>query len=158
MSSIQVGTHAPHVKLFDTDRNAVTFPQHGEVVVLAFFPAAFTSVCTAELCTFRDSLADFSKLAAKVYGISVDSPFALAEFKKQNALTFALLSDHQHEAIKAYDVVFPNLANVGFEAARRSVFVIGKDGNVAWQWLSENPGQQPAYEDVKSAVAAAAAA
>ncbi|MEI8255857.1 MAG: peroxiredoxin [Deltaproteobacteria bacterium] len=157
MSSIQVGMHAPHVKLFDTDRNAVTFPQHGEVIVLAFFPAAFTAVCTAELCSFRDSLADYARLDAKVYGISVDSPFALAEFKKQNNINFALLSDHQHEAIKAYDVVFPNLANVGFTAAKRSVFVVGKDGHVAWQWISENPGQQPAYDDVKNAVTAAAA-
>lgn len=157
MSSINVGTHAPHASLFDSERNAVTFPQHGDVTVLAFFPAAFTSVCTTELCTFRDSLADYARLNAKVYGISVDSPFALAEFKKQNNLNFPLLSDHQHQAIKAYDVVFPNLANVGFTAATRSVFVIGKDGHVAWRWVSENPGQQPAYEDVKNAVAAATA-
>lgn len=158
MSSINVGTHAPHVTLFDTDRNAVTFPQHGEVIVLAFFPAAFTSVCTAEVCSFRDSLADYARLNAKVYGISVDSPFALAEFKKQNQLNFALLSDHQHAAIKAYDVVFPNLANVGFTAAKRSVFVVGKDGHVAWQWIAQSPGEQPAYEAVRAAVTAAAAA
>ena len=157
MSSINVGTHAPHVTLFDSDRNAVAFPQHGEVTVLAFFPAAFTSVCTTELCTFRDTFADFSKLSAKVYGISVDSPFSLAEYKKQNNLNFPLLSDHKHQAIKAFDVVFENLANVGFTTAKRSVFVIGKDGHVAWRWISENPGQQPAYDDVKAAVAAASA-
>jgi peroxiredoxin len=155
MSSIQVGAHAPHVTLFDSDRNAVEFPKHGEVTVLVFFPAAFTSVCTSEVCTFRDSLADYAGLNAKVYGISVDSPFTLAEFKKRNELNFPLLSDHKHDAIKAYDVTFENLAGVGFTAARRSVFVIGKDGNVAWRWLSDNPGQQPAYDDVKKAVRAA---
>jgi len=153
--SITVGTHAPHVTLHDDERKAVEFPQHGEVTVLAFFPAAFTSVCTKEMCTFRDSLADFGALSAKVYGISVDSPFALAAFKKQEKLNFPLLADHKHEAIKAYDVVYPNLANIGFVAAARSVFVIGKDGHVAWAWISEKPTDEPVYDEVKKAVAAA---
>ncbi len=155
MSSIHVGSHAPHVSLFDSDRNATEFPKHGEVTVLVFFPAAFTGVCTTELCTFRDGLADYAKLNAKVYGISVDSPFTLAEYKKKNELNFPLLSDHKHEAIKAYDIVFENLANVGFTTAKRSVFVIGKDGNIAWTWIAENPGQQPAYDEVRKAVTAA---
>ncbi len=155
--AIKVGTHAPHVKLVDDERKEVEFPKHGEVTVLAFFPAAFTSVCTKEMCTFRDSLADFSKLAAKVYGISVDSPFSLAAWKKEQKLTFPLLADFRHEAIEAYEVVFPNLANIGYVAAARSVFVIGKDGHVAWAWVSENPGQEPVYDDVKKAVAAASA-
>jgi peroxiredoxin len=155
--AIKVGTHAPHVKLFDTERKAVTFPEHGHVTVLAFFPAAFTSVCTKELCTFRDAIADYEKLHATVYGISVDSPFALAELKKQQNLGFPLLADHNHEAIKAYDVVFENLANVGFTAARRSVFVIDSHGHVAWEWVSNQPSDEPAYEDVKKAVEAAAA-
>jgi len=155
MSSVQVGAHAPHVTLFDSDKQSVTAPEHGVVTVLVFFPAAFSGVCTTELCTFRDSLAEFEKLSARVYGISVDSPFALAEFKKQNQLAFPLLSDHRREAIKAYDVIFENLANVGYVCARRSVFVIGKNGNVAWRWLSEAPGNQPPYDEVKKAVAAA---
>jgi peroxiredoxin len=155
--AIPVGTHAPHVTLFDTERKAVTFPEHGHVTVLAFFPAAFTSVCTKELCAFRDSIADYQKLQATVYGISVDSPFALAEFKKQQNLSFPLLADHKYEAIKAYGVVFENLANVGFTAARRSVFVVDPHGHVAWEWVSNQPQEEPAYEDVKKAVEAAAA-
>lgn len=156
--AIKVGTHAPHVTLFDTDRKAVNFPSHGGVTVLAFFPAAFTSVCTKELCTLRDAISDYRKLDATVYGISVDSPFALAEFKKQQQLPFALLSDHKHEAIKAYGVVFENLANVGFTAAARSVFVIDPHGNVSWAWVSDSPANEPKYEDVKQAVEAAAKA
>jgi glutaredoxin-dependent peroxiredoxin len=155
--AIKVGTHAPHVKLFDTERKAVTFPEHGHVTVLAFFPAAFTSVCTKEMCAFRDAIGDFQKLDATVYGISVDSPFALAEFKKQQNLSFSLLADHGHEAIKAYDVIFENLANVGFTAARRSVFVVDPHGNVSWEWVSSQPTDEPVYEDVKKAVEAAAA-
>jgi peroxiredoxin len=156
MSSIKVGAHAPHVTLVDTDRKPAEVPKHGQVTVLAFFPAAFTSVCTTEVCSFRDSLAEFEGLAAKVYGVSVDSPFALAEFRKQNNLNFPLLSDHKHEAIRAYDVVFPNLANIGYEAAKRSVFVVSPDGALAWSWVSDNPGQEPDYAAVKAAVAAAA--
>ena len=155
--AIKVGTHAPHVTLSDTDRKAVTFPEHGHVTVLAFFPAAFTSVCTKELCSFRDAIAAYQKLNAIVYGISVDSPFSLAEFKKQQSLPFALLSDHKHEAIKRYDIVFENLANIGFVAAARSVFVIEPHGNVSWSWVSTEPSQEPKYEDVKAAVEAAAA-
>lgn len=154
--AIKVGTHAPHVTLVDDERKQVEFPKHGEVTVLAFFPAAFTSVCTKEMCTFRDSIAEFQNLDAKVYGISVDSPFALAAWKKEQKLSFPLLADFQHEAIKKYDVVFPNLANIGYVAAARSVFVIGKDGHVAWAWVGDNPAQEPSYDEVKKAVAAAA--
>jgi peroxiredoxin len=154
--AIKVGVHAPHVTLIDTERSPVELPKHHEVTVLAFFPAAFTGVCTKEMCTFRDSLSAFEEVKAKVYGISVDSPFALAEFKKQQKLNFSLLADFKHEAIKAYDIVYPNLANIGFTAATRSVFVVGKDGNVAWTWVAESPPQEPNYDDVKRAVAAAA--
>jgi peroxiredoxin len=155
--AIAVGAHAPHITLLNTDKEKVTFPNHGEVTVLVFFPAAFTSVCTAELCNFRDAIANYNDVDAKVYGISVDLPFTLGEFKEQQKLSFALLSDHAHEAIKAYDVVFPNLAGLGITTAQRSVFVIGKDGNVAWEWISENPGQEPDYDAVKAAAKKAAA-
>jgi peroxiredoxin len=153
--AIKVGTHAPHVTLFDTERKSVAFPEHGHVTVLAFFPAAFTSVCTKELCSLRDAIAEYQKLDATVYGISVDSPFALAEFKKQQNLPFALLSDHRHEAINAYGVVLENLANVGLTVAARSVFVIDPHGNVSWEWVSRVPTDEPKYEDVKKAVEAA---
>ncbi len=155
MSSIQVGSHAPHFTLFDSDKQPHTVPEHGVITVLAFFPGAFTGVCTKEACALRDGLAEFNALGARLYGISIDSPFVLAEFKKQNALTFPLLSDHKKAAIHAYDILFPNLANVGYETAKRSVFVVGANGHVAWQWISENPGVEPDYAAVKQAVAAA---
>ncbi len=155
--AISIGTHAPHVTLFDTERKAVNFPEHGQVTVLVFFPAAFTSVCTKELCAFRDAIAEYQSLKATVYGISVDSPFALAEFKKQQHLPFALLSDHAHEAINKYGVVYENLANVGLTVATRSVFVIEPHGNVSWAWVSTKPTDEPSYDDVKKAVQAASA-
>jgi len=155
--AIKVGTHAPHVTLFDTEKKAVSFPEHGRVTVLAFFPAAFTGTCTKELCTFRDAIGDYQKLNATVYGISVDSPFALAEFKKQQNLPFTLLSDHKHEALQAYGVVFENLAGVGLSVAARSVFVVDPHGNVSWAWVSTKPSDEPQYGDVKAATEAAAA-
>jgi len=155
--AIQVGTHAPHVTLFDTERKAVSFPEHGHVTVLAFFPAAFTGVCTKELCTFRDAIGDYAKLHATVYGISIDTPFSLGEFKKQQNLPFSLLSDHKHEAIRAYGVVYENLANIGLTVAARSVFVVDTHGNVSWAWVGKEPKEEPNYEDVKKAVEAAAA-
>ena len=73
-------------------------------IVLAFFPGAFTSVCTSEMCTFRDRLSAFEQFEATVYGVSVDSPFALNEFRDQNDLGFDLISDFEKELIDAYDV------------------------------------------------------
>jgi peroxiredoxin len=107
--------------------------------------------------TLRDAIADYRELHATVYGISVDSPFSLPEFKKQQGLPFSLLSDHKHEAIKAYDVVFENLSNIGYVCAARSVFVVEPHGNVSWSWVGPQPSSEPAYPEVKKAVEAAAA-
>src|SRR5436305_2051937 len=109
--------------LITTDRKEVRVRDLlGKPVVLAFFPAAFTSTCTAEMCTFRDSLARFNDLDAQVYGISVDMPFTLKVFGEQNGLTFPLLSDANREAIRAFDVVWPKLAGVVNDVATRAVF------------------------------------
>ncbi len=125
-------------------------------VVLAFFPGAFTSVCTTEMCTFEDRLAAFDDLDASVYGVSVDSPFALNEFRAQNGLTFGLVSDFDRELIDAYDVRmdFDDLGVHG--VAKRSVFVIDADGTITYAWVSDDPGVEPDYDEVEDAVADAA--
>ncbi len=122
-------------------------------VVLAFFPGAFTSVCTTEMCTFEDRLAAFDDLDASVYGVSVDSPFALNEFRAQNDLTFGLVSDFDRELIDAYDVRmdFDDLGVHG--VAKRSVFVIDADGTITYAWVSDDPGVEPDYDEVEDAVA-----
>ncbi|BAB59431.1 bacterioferritin comigratory protein [Thermoplasma volcanium GSS1] len=122
----------------------------GQNVVLAFFPGAFTSVCTKEMCTFRDSMANFNKFKAKVIGISVDSPFSLAEFAKKNNLTFDLLSDSNREISKKYDVLHQNFAGVpGLTASKRSVFIIDGDGIVRYAWVSDDPGKEPDYKAIQ---------
>jgi len=125
-------------------------------IVLAFFPGAFTSVCTEEMCTFRDEMAQFNEVGATVYGVSVDTPFSLNEFRDQYDLQFGIVSDHTKEAIEAYDVVM-DFADLGYYGvAKRSVFVIDETGEITYTWVSDDPGVEPDYEDVEAAAQDAA--
>jgi peroxiredoxin len=122
-------------------------------VVLAFVPAAFTSACTEELCSFRDSMARFRDLDARVYGLSVDLPFAQNIWIREQELTFPMLSDWDHEVIRAYDVVYPDMYG-SIESAQRSVFVIDSDGMVTYRWVREggNPEFGSFVNDVRERV------
>ena len=149
----QVGDQAPDFTLKDTDLNEVSLHDfHGKRVILVFFPAAFTGTCTAELCSFRDSMAQLNRANAQVLGISVDLPFSLKQFRSAQGLQFPLLSDYDHVAITAYGVTFANFHNYRSDVARRSVFVIDPEGTITWRWLSDNPGQEPNYQQVLEAV------
>ena len=145
--TVETGQMAPDFALYDGDGNLVKLSEmKGAPVIVAFFPAAFTGVCETELCTFRDSMSAFDDMGAKVVGISVDSRFANAAFAAANNLSFPILSDYNREAIKSWDLVFPDLAGMpGYDVARRSVYVIDADGKVAWCWLSDSPGDEPPY-------------
>lgn len=137
------------MELIDTDRKPVkiTDTQGGGSVVLAFFPGAFTGVCTKEMCTFRDSLSNFNSSSAKVLGISVDSPFSNKAFKDTNNLNFHILSDYDRRAVRAYGVPLENFAGLnGYTAAQRAVFIIDKSGVVRAKWIAPNPSVEPDYE------------
>ena len=125
-------------------------------IVLAFFPAAFTSGCTAEMCAFRDSMDAFEELDARVYGVSVDLPFAQNVWIDDHDLSFPMLSDWDHELIHAYDVVLPDMYG-SIEVAQRSVFVLDAEGTVTYRWVreGENPDFEAFVEEVREAVAAA---
>ena len=103
-------------------------------VVLAFFPAAFTSGCTAEMCTFRDSMHAFDELDAQVYGVSVDLPPAQNVFILREELNFPMLSDWDHELIHEFGVVLPEMYGE-FEAAKRSIFVLDETGTITYRWV-----------------------
>ena len=152
-----VGSQAPAFALLDTDGNEYNSSNlAGKKTVIAFFPAAFSGVCAEELCSFRDALADFTSVDAEVLGISIDGRFANGAFRDANNLPFPILSDFKQTAIADYDVVWPDFAGmVGYTNARRSVFVIGTDGKIAWKWLSDVPSDLPTIADVQSAVEAA---
>jgi len=125
-------------------------------IVLAFFPGAFTEVCAHEMEAFQKRLAAFSDAGATVYGVSVDSPFALNEFRDQLGLEFGLLSDMNREIVDRYDISMPFEA-FGIESvADRAIFVVDGDGEVTFRWIAENPTYEPDYDEVERAAAAAA--
>jgi peroxiredoxin len=152
--SATVGSAAPDFTLPNQDRQPVTLSGlRGKNVVLAFFPAAFTSVCQKELCYFRDQMASLNSVNATVYGISVDTPFTLKEFAKQNSLTFDLLSDFNKDAIAAYDVKNPDM--LGLKGiSRRAVFVIDGNGTIRHREVTASPGDEPNYQAVHDALSA----
>ncbi|MQA29536.1 MAG: redoxin domain-containing protein [Luteitalea sp.] len=151
--SVDVGTAAPDFTLMNQDREPVTLSaQKGRPVVLAFFPAAFSSVCAKELCTFRDSLAQLNRAQAQVYGISVDTFFALKAFQDAEKITFPLLSDFNKQTIRDYGVFNEDM--IGLKGiAKRAVFVIDAEGVVRHREVLEDARHEPDYGRVLSAVA-----
>ena len=141
-----VGSKAPDFTLPNQDRQPVSLSSAaGKNVVLAFFPAAFTSVCTKQLCHYRDSLAALNKANAVVYGISTDTPFTLKEFSKQNGLTFDLLSDYNKDAVQKYDVANPDMLGLK-NISKRAVVVIDKGGVIRHREVTASPGDEPNYQ------------
>ncbi len=151
--ALQKGDKAPAFELYDQERKLRTLSEFaGKTVVLAFYPGAFTGVCTKEMCSFRDAMAAFNALNAAVVGVSVDGPFANAAFAKQNNLAFPLLSDTTRAVSKAYGGVHEDFAGLkGYSAAKRSVFVVDSNGSVKYAWVSDNPGVEPDYAAVEAA-------
>jgi len=126
----------------------------GKKTVLAFFPGAFTSVCTKEMCTFRDSMQVLNSLNAQIVGISVNDPFTNKAFAEANKLQFPILSDYTRDTIRKFNVFHEDFAGLkGYVAAKRSVFVLDSNGTVRYRWVSEDPGKQPDYEEVKKVLA-----
>jgi len=150
--SVDVGSKAPDFTLTNQDRQPVKLSeQRGKAVVLAFFPAAFSSVCTRELCTFRDSMAQLNAAAAQVYGISVDTFFTLKAFQDQQHYNFPLLSDFNKLAIRDYGVFNEDM--IGLKGiAKRAVFVIDRDGVVRYKEVLEDARNEPDYGRVLSAL------
>ena len=120
--------------------------------VLLFFPAAFTSVCTKELCDITSGLNAYSGLNADVIGISVDTPFAQEAWAQKEKIGITLASDLNKEVIKKYDVVFPMLAGIG-DTAARAAFVIDKKGVVQYSEQTPTPKDLPNFEAVKAVLA-----
>lgn len=150
--SVDVGSVAPDFTLMNQERQPVSLSaQRGQPVVLAFFPAAFSSVCTTELCTFRDQLARLSSVKGQVLGISVDTFFALKAFHDAERLTFPLLSDFNKEVIRAYDVFNEDM--IGLKGiAKRAVFVLDRDGVVRYREVLDDARNQPDYGKVFESV------
>ncbi len=144
---IEIGTKVPEIKLVDTDLKVSSLiPEQGKPTLIAFFPGAFTGVCTKEMCTFRDSMAKLNTVNAKVVGISIDGPFSNKAFKEQNKLTFSILSDYNREAVRIFGIELNNFAGLnGYVAAKRSIFIADKRGTISYVWVSDDPTVEPDY-------------
>ena len=153
---LKVGDKAPDFSLLNSNVEKVSLSDfRGKNVVLLFFPLANTGTCTKEMCTFRDELKSYEDLNAQVLGVSVDSPFALQMWAEKNNYNFPLLSDFNKEISASYgalyDVFVPG--KLDFKGvAKRSAFVIDKDGNIKYTEVLEDAGNEPSYEAIKKAL------
>jgi peroxiredoxin len=150
-SSIEIGMEAPDFGLPDIDMKTHKLSDYrGKKLVLAFFPAAESPVCTLEMCNFRDSLKDLMEIGARVIGISVDGPFANKIFSQNRQLNFPLLSDYKRETISRYGIVMKDLGKLkDYNAAKRAIFIIDTNGIILYKWISDNPLVEPNYEDIR---------
>ena len=149
--SIQVGQEAPDFTLFDSEKKEVHLAElRGENVLLLFFPLAFTSTCTKELCSVRDNLDWYNEAHATVLGISVDSLHSLAKFKEEQQLNFRLLSDFNKDVSTAYNTIYEKFGFGMRGVSKRSAFVIDKEGIVRYAEVLENAGEIPDFEKIKT--------
>ncbi|MDP2901273.1 MAG: redoxin domain-containing protein [Candidatus Bathyarchaeota archaeon] len=148
---VEIGEKAPDFTLFDMERKQRSLHDfRGKKVVLAFFPGAFTSTCKKEMCALRDDLAKLGKLGAEVVAVSVSDPFSLKGFHEDNALNFPLLSDYTRETIMTYGIELHDFAGLkGYTVAKRSVFLLDGGGVVRWRWVSDDPGVEPDYAEIR---------
>lgn len=149
--SIQIGQAAPDFTLLDSDKNPVKLSeQKGNNVLLLFFPQAFTSVCTKELCAVRDNIALYNNAKAKVFGISVDSVFTLAKFKEEQQFNFPLLSDFNKEVSESFDSIYKDWILNMKGVSKRSAFIIDKEGNIQYAEVLESAGDVPDFEKINA--------
>jgi peroxiredoxin len=153
--AVAIGAKAPDFTLYDTDRKERKLSEFlGKKTVLAFFPGAFTGVCTKEMCQFRDSLASFNSMNAQVVAISVDSSFANKGFADVNKLNFPILSDFTRSVSTQYVGLVNDFGGLkGYTAARRGVVVLDKSGIVKFVTITESPGVEPSYDEINKALA-----
>ena len=152
IAMVKTGDTAPNFTLKNTSKDDISLSDYaGKTVVLAFYPGAFTGVCDKEMCAFQDNMGKLNDANAVVLGISVDSPWANAEFARKYELEFTLLSDVDRNVVNMYDATFTGLGGIeGYVSANRVVIVIDKDGVVQHRWDAERPGVEPDYDAVVS--------
>ena len=151
--TLQTGEKAPEFSLYDSAKEKVSLDDFkGRKLLMLFFPLAFTSTCTKELCSVRDSIAEYSRVDAEVVGISVDSLYTLAKFKEEQGLNFKLLSDFNKETSEAYGSLYPTF---GFDmrgVSKRSAFVIDREGILRHCEVLENAGLVPDFSAIARAL------
>jgi peroxiredoxin len=155
--ALSVGTKAPDFSLKSKTATGLVDVKlsnnfGSKNTVLLFFPAAFTGVCTTELCDITAGLSQYTGLNANVIGISVDTPFAQEAWAQKEKIGITLVSDLNKSVTKEYDVLFPMLAGVG-DTAARAAFVIDKNGVIQYSEKTATPKDLPNFNAVKETLA-----
>jgi peroxiredoxin len=154
--SLKVGDIAPDFTLINIDGSKLSLHDfNNKNIVLLFFPFVNSSVCTAEMCEMQDNLKQYESLDAQVIGVSVDSHYSLKLWSNVNKLNFPLLSDFNKEVAPKYDSLYEIFAPGKYDykgVAKRSAFVIGKNGSIKYIEICASPGEQPNYEAIKNSL------
>ena len=151
---IKIGQKAPDFTLFDSERNKVSLADFkGKNVLILFYPQAFSSTCTEELCTVRDDIARYSNANAQVLGISVDSIFTLKRYRDEQGYNFPLLSDFNKEVSAAYDSLYENWIFDMKGVSKRSAFIIDKEGFIQYAELVETKDAVPDFAAINQRLA-----
>jgi len=164
-SKIKVEDEAPDFNLLDEENRSRNLKEFlGQKVVLVFFVGAFTSTCTKEVCDFRDSMARLINLRAQIVGVDVNVPFSNKILAVKNRLAFPILSDYKREVLERYGLDVPDLAGRQgqfvaccwgkgcYPIAKRAIFILDEKGIVRYTWVSDNPSDQPKYDEIKEAL------
>lgn len=152
--ALQVGDKAPDFTLWSSDKKQVSLTDYaGKNLVILFFPMAFTGVCTAELCSVRDAIADYNSLKSDVLAISVDSVFTLGKFKEEQAYNFPLLSDFNKTASADYGALYETFVMDMHGVSRRSAFVVDAEGVIRYAEVLESAGDVPNFSAIKETLA-----
>jgi peroxiredoxin len=154
---LSIGSSAPDVTLYTKASDKVEPMKVSDFrgkknVVLLFFPAVYTGTCTTEMCTIRDTMKDYDALNAEVIGISSDLPHAQLAWKQHLNLNMTLASDSNHDAVKAYDVEYPTFWGGLHGIAKRSAFIIDKEGVLRYAEVLENAGSLPHFDAIQAAL------
>ncbi len=149
MSSQQIGEKAPGFTLVSSEKKEISLSDfRGQNVLILFFPFAFTGTCTKELCKMRDDISLYENLKANILAISVDSPHTLNKFKEVNQLPFLLLSDFNKITCRAYDCIHEEFSLGLKGVAKRSAFIIDKEGQIRYEEILENPSDLPNFDSI----------
>jgi peroxiredoxin len=153
--ALQKGDKAPSFKLFNTEKKEVSLEDYkGKNLIVHFFPAAFTGVCTTQLCTTRDAISTYKNDTCDVVAISVDMPFSLGKFKELNNLPFELLSDFNKETSQAYGAFYDTWVMNMKGVSKRSAFVIDATGTIQYAEVLEVAGDLPNFAAINETLAA----
>jgi peroxiredoxin len=154
--ALSVGSSAPSFKLPCKPGEEVDVGAHlgKEKVLILFFPLAFSSVCTEEMCHFRDHWTQWGALGCKVFGVSIDSPFVTDRFRTELSIPFPILSDFNKTVAASYDALHADLMGLK-GVTKRAAYVVGSDGKIAYAWEAEIPKTQVDFNAIQAAVTSA---